>query len=366
MPQIPLEPAYADQEKQFARAFAILRAGIGEHVMPGATIAVTHGGRMMAWEAFGRFTYDPESPLVRRETIFDLASVTKAVATTTIAAILHERGQLNLNQKVHEHFREFRDGGKSDVTIAMLLSHSSGLPSYEKLFQRCRSREDLLGSAAAAPLAYPPGARSEYSDLAFILLGEILTRIAGEDLDGFAAREIFAPLGMTTAEYCPAPEGRQEIPPAQDDREFRHRTIQGEIDDENASVMGGVAGHAGLFANAYDLALFAECMLRGGAPILKPETVQLFTNRRAAPYGTSFSLGWDTPSQPSQSGTKLSARAFGHLGFTGTSLWIDPVKQLSITLLTNRTWPHRQSQAIKQLRPAVHDAIVEAIPHDEI
>ena len=137
--------------------------------------------------------------------------------------------------------------------------------------------------------------------------------------------------------------------------------MQGEVNDENAWVMGGVAGHAGLFAPATDLARFAECMLRGGSPILKPATLELFARREVSPIGTSRALGWDTPSHPSSSGTHFSTRSFGHLGFTGTSLWIDPERQLSVTLLTNRTWPDRSSQAIKQIRPLVHDAIVEAL-----
>jgi len=354
-----LRHAFENQEEQFARAFALLEAGIGGRVTPGAVVAVTHRAKLVAWKAFGRFAYDEDSPVVRPETVFDLASVTKAVATTTIAMLLFERGTLKLDAKVSEFFREFQDGGKQDVTVRMLLSHSSGLPAYEKLFLRCKTREELMGAAAAAPLVYPPGTRSEYSDLGFVLLGEILAELGAEDLATFAGRDIFAPLGMMSTTYCPVE--RAEIPPTQDDHEFRKRMIQGEVDDENASVMGGVAGHAGLFANAYDLARFAECMLRGGSPILQADTVRVFTTRQTSPTGTSFALGWDTPSRPSQSGKLLSDAAYGHLGFTGTSLWIDPERRLSVTLLTNRTWPHRESQAIKQLRPAVHDAIVESL-----
>jgi CubicO group peptidase (beta-lactamase class C family) len=356
-----LPHAFDRQEARFTHAFAVIDDGIRRQVTPGAVLAVTHHGQLIAWHAFGRFTYEPTSPLIGAETIFDLASVTKAVATTSVAMLLCERAKFKLNAKTSDFFREFRDGGKQDVTVAMLLSHSSGLPAYEKLFLRCNTGEELIGAAAAAPLAYPPGAGSEYSDLGFILLGEILTQLAGEDLASFARAEIFQPLGMHSAQYCPPVPQRSQIPPTQDDREFRHRIIQGEVDDENASIMGGVAGHAGLFANAYDLAVFAECMLRGGSPIFKPDTVRQFTTRQPSPAATHFALGWDTPSQPSQSGRHLSRFAYGHLGYTGTSLWIDPERRLSITLLTNRTWPHRESQEIKQLRPAVHDAIVEAL-----
>jgi CubicO group peptidase (beta-lactamase class C family) len=146
-----------------------------------------------------------------------------------------------------------------------------------------------------------------------------------------------------------------------DDHTFRHRIIQGEVHDENASVLGGVAGHAGVFATAEDVAKFAHAMLNGGHPILHRETVSLFTRRESMPQGTSRALGWDTPSRPSQSGKYFSPNSFGHLGYTGTSLWIDPVRQLSVTLLTNRTWPDCASQAIKNVRPKFHDAVIEAV-----
>jgi CubicO group peptidase (beta-lactamase class C family) len=154
---------------------------------------------------------------------------------------------------------------------------------------------------------------------------------------------------------------KDSIPPTADDQSFRRRIIQGEVQDENASVLGGVAGHAGLFSTAEDLAIFAHAMLNRGYPILRSDTVELFSRRESAPAGTSRALGWDTPSAPSQSGKYFSGRSFGHLGYTGTSLWIDPERQLSITLLTNRTWPDCANQAIKQVRPAFYDAVVEAL-----
>src|SRR4029077_13329057 len=200
-----------------------------------------------------------------------------------------------------------------------------------------------------------------YSDMGFIVLGELLSKIAGESIDRFCQREIFQPLGMSHTCFNPPANWRPGIPPTADDQSFRKRLIQGEVNDDNASVLGGVAGHAGLFAPAQDVARFAACMLHGGAPLLKPETLALFTRRQSAPAGTSRALGWDTPSSPSQSGQYFSQDSFGHLGYTGTSLWIDPVRQLSITLLTNRTWPHDQSEMIKQVRPAFHDSIVEAL-----
>jgi serine-type D-Ala-D-Ala carboxypeptidase len=305
---------------------------------------------------------------VEAKTVFDLASVTKVVATTAMAMTLYERRSLNLDSPVCDVLPEFvsqapssQQAARRVVTIRMLLTHSSGLPAYVKLFESARTRDELVRSACGTPLATTPGTQAAYSDIGFILLGEILARLAGTPLDRAAKRDIFTPLGMMHTCFNPPPEWKPAIAPTEDDRAFRHRRIQGEVNDENASVMGGLAGHAGLFAPAVDVARFAECMLRGGSPILKPATVTLFTRREGSPADSSRALGWDTPSPPSSSGRHFSPQSFGHLGFTGTSLWIDPDRQLSVTLLTNRTWPDRTSQLIKPFRPLLHDAIVEAL-----
>jgi len=369
-PHVPLAlvPAYDDQQQRFARAFAILRDAVEEQAFPGAALAVGYQGKLTASHGFGRFTYDSDAPPITRETVFDIASVTKAVAATTVAMILFERGWLKLEAPVAQLLPEFvslspphQRPKREAVTVRMLLAHSSGLPAYEKLFEYAHDRKQLLRAAMTTPLASAPGTRADYSDIGFILLGEILERIAGEPLDQFAQREIFDRLGMARTWFIPPLELRQQIPPTEDDRTFRKRIIQGEVNDENAWVMGGISGHAGVFASAPDLAVFAECLLNGGAPLLKPATTALFTRREESPHGTSRALGWDTPSQPSSSGTQFSASSYGHLGFTGTSLWMDPKRHLSVTLLTNRTWPDRRSQRIKEIRPLVHDAIVEAI-----
>jgi CubicO group peptidase (beta-lactamase class C family) len=273
----------------------------------------------------------------------------------------------------------------------MLLSHSSGLPAYEKLYLKARTRAELLEAAVATPLAANPATRTEYSDIGFITLSIALERLADESLDRFCQREIFAPLVMKNTTFNPPLEIRAKIPPTADEREskkeepcgsdtpvrqlpkaqpsqsashrstFRQRIIQGEVQDENASILGGVAPHAGLFSTAQDLAKFAQAMLNAGRPIFRPETVALFTRRESAPAGTTRALGWDTPSTLSQSGKYFSPNSFGHLGYTGTSLWIDPTRQLSITLLTNRTWPDCSNQAIRQVRPRFHDAVIESL-----
>lgn len=363
-----LREAFVEQESQFARAFTLIREAIAEQVFPGAALAVTHRGALIASQGFGRFTYDPASPNVVAETVFDLASVTKVVATTAMATLLFERELLHSDTPVSAILPDFaslappaQKAERESVTVRMLLAHSSGLPAYVKLFETAHTRDELIRAALATPLLATPCSRAEYSDIGFIVLGEILARLAGVPLDVFAQIELFDPLAMSRACFNPPLDWKSNIPPTEDDHTLRHRVIQGEVNDENAWVMGGVAGHAGLFAPAIDLARFAECMLRGGSPVISPATVDLFTRREVSPIGTSRALGWDTPSPPSSSGVYFSPRSFGHLGYTGTSLWIDPERQLSVTLLTNRTWPDRSSQAIKQVRPLVHDAIVEAL-----
>ncbi len=365
-PSSTLQEAFENQDEAFAPAFAILQEAINQKAFPAASVAVTHQGSLVVLKALGRFTYEPGDSPVNPATLFDLASLTKVVATTTTAMLLYERGLLDLEAPVSAIIPEFttdsaKDPRRREVTLRMLLAHSSGLPAHEKFFLKARTRNELLQAAFTKPLATNPATRAEYSDIGFIILGIALERLSDESLDRFSQREIFAPLAMTHTTFNPPLELRAKIPPTADDQTFRRRIIQGEVQDENASVLGGVAPHAGLFSTAEDLAKFAQAMLNQGSPILRPETVALFTRRESAPAGTSRALGWDTPSSPSQSGKHFSPQSFGHLGYTGTSLWIDPTRQLSITLLTNRTWPDSSNQAIKQIRPKFHDAIIDAL-----
>ncbi len=360
-----LERQFEEQEERFVNAFTTLRQAIAQRAFPAASVAVSHRGRVVALKAFGRFTYDHATPVPEPTTLFDLASLTKVVATTSMAMLLYERGLLDLEAPLAAILPEFTssnpDPRRRNVTLRMLLAHSSGLPAYEKLFMKAHTRDDFLRAAFATELAADPGARAEYSDIGFILLGVALERLADESLDRFCQREILVPLGMTHTTFNPPADMRAQIPPTADDKTFRRRVIQGEVQDENASTLGGVAAHAGVFSSAEDLAKFAHALLNRGRPILRPETVALFTRRESAPAGTSRALGWDTPSAPSLSGKYFSPQSFGHVGYTGTSLWIDPIRQVSITLLTNRTWPDCSNQAIKQLRPAFHDAVIEAL-----
>lgn len=390
------------QDDHFSSAFAILREAIEERAFPAGSIAITHQNKLVALKSFGKFVYEEDamdfesaSKTPTTSTLFDLASLTKVIATTTMAMILHERGLLELDVPVIGTVPEFRldssgnsDPRRLDVTFRMLLAHSSGLPAYEKLFLKTRSAEELLNAALTMPLSADPGTHAEYSDVGFLVLGVALHRLAEEWLDVFCQREVFGPLGMSNTTFNPPPDLRPKIPPTTDEREepcgadtpvrprsiapqqpsasqpqprstFRHRIIQGEVQDENAYVLGGVAPHAGLFSTTEDIARFAFAMMHG-ARIIRPETIALFTHRDTAP-GTSRALGWDTPSSSSASGKHFGQNSFGHLGYTGTSLWIDPDRKLSITLLTNRTWPDCSNLKIKQVRPRFHDAVVEAL-----
>jgi len=360
--QFPV-PDYEHQDSLLGNAFRLLQGAIAARVFPGCALAVTHESKLIALKSLGRFTYEPNSPKVLPASIFDLASLTKVVATTTMAMLLYERGLLDLELSVAAIIPQFAPGDprRLEVTLRMLLAHSSGLPAYKQLFLQAQSRDALLHAAITTPLAADPAIRAEYSDIGFIVLGSALEKIADETLDRFCQREIFGPLGMVRTSFNPSNTWHGSIPPTADDRTFRKRIVQGEVQDENASVLGGTAGHAGLFATAHDMALFAHAMLSGGRPILRPGTLALFTKRENFPEGTSRALGWDTPSPPSQSGKYFSARSFGHLGYTGTSLWIDPARQLSITLLTNRSWPDCSNKTIQQVRPAFHDAVVEGL-----
>jgi serine-type D-Ala-D-Ala carboxypeptidase len=376
---LQLAPAYTDQDTRFKAAYDILRNAIPSRAFPAASVSITMGNNLLGLRAFGRFTFEPQAPETTPETIFDLASVSKAIATTTMSAILYERGLLDLEIPLTSIVGEFagEDPRRDEVTLRMLLAHSSGLPAYEKLYLRADSRESLLAAAFSVPLANDPGSHAEYSDIGFILLGVALERLADDSLDHFSQSQIFGPLGLAHTTFTPPHSWRDQVAPTADDRTFRHRIIQGEVQDENASVMGGVAGHAGVFSTASDCALFARSMLPQSAAkrkssqpedelpatptILRPETIALFTERQSSPEGTSRALGWDTPSPPSQSGHHFSQHAYGHLGYTGTSLWIDPERDLTITLLTNRTWPDCANQAIKQIRPRFYDAVVEAL-----
>jgi CubicO group peptidase (beta-lactamase class C family) len=345
------------QRQEFAEAFSVLEQAVAEQAFPGAAFAVLAQGRVKALDAVGNFTYEAAAPVVTPSTVFDLASVTKVIATTSMAMLLSQRGQLSLDQPLVELLPDFAHGRA--VTLRLLLAHASGLPGYVRLFAETGSRDALLNACMRLPLTTPPGTHAEYSDPGFILLGRALEVLAGEPLDEFCAREIFKPLGMQRTCFRPPAAWRSSIPPTEEDLHFRHRMIQGEVQDENCFVLDGVAGHAGLFSDALDLLRYAQGLFT--EQLFAQSTIDLFTTRAGLPPESSRALGWDTPSAPSSSGSFFSRHSAGHLGYSGTSFWVDFERQVAIVLLTNRTWPHRQSQAIRTVRPAFHDKVMRAL-----
>ena len=369
-PQLSLPASASAQRLQFAGAYSVLDQAVSEQAFPGAAFGVLSRGQVLALDGVGGFTYDQATTPVTASTVYDLASLTKVIATTSMAMLLHQNGALSLDQSLAQLLPGFAEGeaagsARRAVTLRMLLAHASGLPGYVRFFEETGGREELLDACLKLPLETSPGSHAEYSDPGFILLGRALEILAGEELESFCAREIFAPLGMSSTCFRPPADWRLAIPPTEDDTTFRHRVIQGEVQDENCSILGGVGGHAGLFSNALDPLLYAGCLL-GKDQRFAPATVELFTTRAGLPPESSRALGWDTPSQPSSSGRFFSRHSAGHLGYAGTSLWIDFERQLAVVLLTNRTWPRRHNQAIRAVRPAFHDAVMESLDRGKL
>ncbi len=359
----------APQDERFSAAIRVLSDAIAARAFPGCVFGVLSGGSILLQGALGRFTYDESSPAVTPATIYDVASITKVVATTAAAMLLHQRGLLDLEMPLGELLPGFVVGREPGtharhVRLHHLLAHSSGLPGYAELFRTHRTPIALLRACLELPIEAAPGTRAEYSDPGFILLGKALEVLVHEPLTQWVYREVLGPLGMNASGFCPRPAQRPSIPPTEEDTWFRNRVIQGEVQDENAFVLRGAAGHAGLFSNVPDLLRFADEILSSaagvGSSLFAAATIERFSQRQP-PQGSSRTLGWDTPSENSSSGSRFSPRSIGHLGYSGCSLWIDLDARIAVVLLTNRTWPDRQSQLIKTVRPAFHDAIREAI-----
>ena len=360
--QAPSEATPADQQVRFQATYAVLREAIAASAFPGCAFGLYQGGRVVLQDALGRFIYEDASPAVTPATIYDIASLTKVAATTAAAMLLFERNLLDLETPLGELLPGFVIGRTDSrwarrVTLRHLLAHSSGLPGYVPLFHTATTPNDVLRGCLELPIEVEPGTRAEYSDPGFILLGKALEALLHEPLGAWAAREVFTPLGMTATRFCPPASTHTAIPPTEEDELFRQRRIQGEVQDEHAFLLHGAGGHAGLFSNVPDLLRFSDAMLSSDSTgLFSPAAVEHFVQRQE-PAGSSRALGWDTPSGESSSGHHFSANSIGHLGYSGCSLWIDRDARLAIALLTNRTWPDRESQLIRAVRPAFHDAI---------
>jgi CubicO group peptidase (beta-lactamase class C family) len=372
-----MEPALnsppADVKSRFAPVYDVLNGAIAAHTFPGCAFGVFAAGAVVLQDGLGCFTYDDDANAVTPTTVYDVASITKVAATTAAYMLLYQRGQLDLDMPLGELLPGFVVGRSSaerahHVKLRHLLAHNSGLPGYAELFRTATTPADLLRACMQLPLEAEPGSRAEYSDLGFILLGKALEILTGEELSTLARREVFQPLKLAATGFTPPASSRSFIPPTEEDTTFRHRRIQGEVQDENASLLQGVAGHAGLFSNVPDLLRFASEVLvavhlegsAGSSNLFESKTINYFAQRQQ-PEGSTRALGWDTPSPESSAGRHFSPHSIGHLGFSGCSLWIDLDTAVAVVLLTNRTWPDRQNQTIRDLRPAFHNAVREAL-----
>ena len=345
----------------FAAARRIIAEGLNARAFPAAAVDVGRTDGSIWHEAFGRLSYDAAALPCQLDTIFDLASLTKVIATASIAMRQIDAGSISLDDNVSEHLRAWRGDDRDAVTIRQLLDHSSGLPAHARLWEQATGRAEYENVLTALPLERVPGTAAVYSDPGFMLLGFIL-----EDAGGASLGAQFATLASGFGHaigYLPAPALVERIAPTEHDP-WRGRVLRGEVHDENAAALGGVAGHAGLFGTVEDVAAFARLVLHTfhtRTVLGDPALIRTFASRSRVP-GSSRGLAWDTMLPTSSCGTRMSPTAIGHTGFTGTSLWIDWERDLYVAFLTNRVHPTRANDALVRLRPKLHDAIVETIP----
>ena len=347
----------------------IVKRGITAGGYPGASVVVGRRGYSVFEKGYGRLGWTTGSAaVVPDESIYDLASLTKVVGTATAAMILYDEGRLDLDAPVARYLPAFSGGNKDFVTIRQLLTHTSGLPAGRDLRRLANGPWDARNVVVSTPLTCVPGACQVYSDLGADVLGFAIEAIAGQGLDSFLDERVFAPLGMNDTHFRPAESDRDRIAPTEVSSP-RGYPLRGEVHDENAWALGGVAGHAGLFSTAADLSLFAQMMLNGGTyggvRIVSDSAVARFTRRTT---GTR-ALGWDTSDGDGAAGVHMSEHAYGHTGFTGTSLWIDPDRDLFVILLTNRVHAaraRRPARVIADVRADLADAAVLSVVDDNV
>lgn len=362
-----------------------LQEAVDQGTFPGAVLAVRHQGLLVYRQAVGRLSLAPSAGPTTVQTVYDLASLTKPLSTTTAILLLAQRGHLALESRIDQWIEAFSGTALGAASLAHLLTHSSGLPGWRPFYERLSAdgfireghvdREEakaaVIGYIRNESLLYPVGTRSLYSDLGFMLLGFIVERVTKRSLAAFCEREVFGPLGAAPLGYFPngeaVPDGQlggvHPIAATEHDS-WRGRLLCGEVHDENTYALGGIAGHAGLFGTAGAVLAVSSAWLaayRGEESILDATLVRRFASRQRIIPNSSWALGWDTPSAPSSAGTYFSDSSFGHLGYTGTSLWIDPSHRLEVVLLSNRVHPTRRNERIRLFRPHIHDVICREI-----
>jgi beta-N-acetylhexosaminidase len=371
LPQVNLrsdDPAAAGFDpERLRRVDQIVREAIHDSAFPGAQVAVIRNGMLVYNKAFGTLTYEPSSREVTLATRYDLASLTKVISTTAAVMQLYDRGKLSLDDTVARYIPQFSVGKKRLITIRHLLTHRAGLPPFRRLWEFCPNAVAALDTVYATPLVADPGDSTIYSDLGMIIMGKIVEKVSGKSLAEYMQQEFYGPLEMTSTGYLPPEAKRSQCAPTEVDSAWRKGLVQGRVHDENADFLGGVSGHAGLFSTASDLAIFMNMLQHngvcGGRRFINDSTVLRFTRRHSD--AEDRALGWDFKSpRGSSSGSLFSPSSFGHTGFTGTSIWTDPVRGISVILLTNRVYPTRRNGKIGAVRPALHDAVINALAED--
>lgn len=340
---------------------SIVQRAVDDRLIPGAVVVIGHNGKVVYRKAFGNRALEPRRELMTVDTVFDLASLTKVIATTTAVMQLVERGRVRISDTVVKYLAEFGQNGKDDITVRQLLTHYSGLAPDLDLQPPWQGKDTAYKMAFAERPENPPGSGFVYSDINFIVLGALVEKVSGESLDHYTAAHVFAPLKMTHTRFLPPKSWQAKIAPTQFDE--KNHMLRGEVHDPTAFRMGGVAGHAGLFSTGDDLAKFAQTLLDGGGVILSPLTVEKMSTAEQPPTATSVrGFGWDidTPFSTNR-GELLPVGSYGHTGFTGTSIWIDPTTKTYIILLTNSVHPRGQGNAIS-LRTKVATAVAAALP----
>jgi CubicO group peptidase (beta-lactamase class C family) len=344
-----------------AAARAVLQHAVADRAFPAAVAEVGTSRRPIWREPFGRLTFDEGARAASEDTIFDLASLTKVLATTPLVMRQVERGALALDDRVSRHLAGWRGADRESVTVRDLLAHSSGLPAHRPFYVDLRGREAFERAIVETPLEYEPRSKSIYSDLGFMLLGFILEDAA--PLPHQFQAMLLQMGGIQDLQFHPPEAWKRRTAPTQQNA-LRGRLLVGEVDDDNTWALGGAAGHAGLFGTA---AAVGECarhvlqVLDGRVGAFRRDTLETFIARQADVHGSSRALGWDTMVPTSSCGKRMSVRAFGHTGFTGTSLWIDHERDVYAVLLTNRVHPTPANEAIKDVRRSFHDAVMDGL-----
>lgn len=356
-------PPAGEPPLDFTPVRELTATAVADSTFPAASIAIIYRGQTVFHEAFGKLTYDAHSPAATTSTIFDLASLTKPIVTAAILQQLTERDSLNLNEHVSSYLPAFAQNGKEQITIKNLLLHNSGLRGHQYYIETCSTPGEVIETICRDTLIAPRGKETRYSDLGFMILGKVLETITGNSLaENFRAR-FSEPLGMASTMFTPPGDLHYRIAPTEQDTLWNLDIPRPLVHDHNTALLGGIAGQAGLFSTTGDLARFVTMYMQGGTlegiEYLKSSTTRKFSRR----YSDDRALGWDMRSKDgkSSSGDYFSKKSYGHLGFTGTSIWIDPKKDLAIIVLTNRVYPTAENRKIREFRPRLHNTVIRCL-----